>query len=322
MWCAQYLPLMATFGFSHSARVFLVLAVFIFLAPKLDLLFSGRLHHQVRRIQYVALLSGIILLISLMARYKHVFLKSEEIHFFYYAAATWQLFLIAILCFYTKIYSTPQKLFFFSLAELMISVFTVVPISGLTRTPPSTYDRFAKQFYESNVNDHLLIPASKSEVALDIDVRTELNAIKIIPRRNFPSHTHLDTFYHYINNTSRFNKLLSLPFVFASNGQTLEVNRIKLAYNSIEVDVTTEDSCQMVIQQTFYKRWRAEQPGNTPTAYDGVLLQTALKKGENKVRLFYYSKDLIIEAVISLLMLSILGIVIINQYRKQLCARL
>jgi hypothetical protein len=159
---------------------------------------------------------------------------------------------------------------------------------------------------------------SKRTLVPNIERGTEVKAFKKIPRYYFPSQTRLDTFYHYVNDTSRLNKLLSLPFVFASNGTVLKVNDIKLAYNSIDVDVTAEDICQMVIQQTFYKRWRAKQGENTPTAYDGVLLQTALKKGENKIRLFYYQKDLVIEAVISLLTLVILGIVIISQYRKQL----
>jgi len=317
MFCAKYLPLLGTFGFSHSLRIFFILGLFIWTTPKLGTLLTDINPRSIQRIRYASFLAGLILLVYLFADYPQTKLKTGLFRFSYYASAIWQLLLITTMCFSHKIYASSKRLFFFVATDLILSVFILFPIMGLSRTRSSTYNAYADRFYSSTLQENILSPASGFRQSLNIDPRTELNALKLIPRRNFPSNTRLDTFYHYLMDDSRYNKLLSLPVAFAANGTILKINKIDLGYNHIDIDVTAPDSCQMVIQQTFYKRWKSESMENRLSAYKGILLQVTLKKGINRVRLFYYRTDLITESIISVSMLLVICFCIIIQYRKQ-----
>jgi hypothetical protein len=317
MFCAKYLPLLGTFGFSHSVRIFLILGLFIWLTPKLGEFLTGINPRSIQRIRYASFLAGLILLAYLLADYPQTKLKAGVFRFSYYASAICQLLLIAALCFSPKIYAFSKRLFFFVAADLILSVFILFPIMGLSRTRPATYNAYADRFYRSSLRENLLSSPSENKRLLNIDPRTEVNVVKLIPRRNFPSNTRLDTFYRYLMDDSHYSKLLSLPVVFAANGAILKINKIDLGYNHINIDVTAPDSCQMVIQQTFYKRWKSENPENRLSAYKGILLQARLKKGINNIRLFYYKTDLMAEFIISISMLLAICVYIVVRYRRQ-----
>jgi hypothetical protein len=319
MWAARHLPLLDSFGFSHSVGIFFILAAFVWLGPQLDLLLSGQLDkRQIMLIRYGAGLAGLILLAWVIAGYHRVVFRTNIIRFFYYGSFLWQLFLLLILTFHVKIYGSIKRLFFFIAADLVISVLTVAPLTGFTLTSPAAYNRTAARFYQSDPKDFLMIPAARTAERYTIDKHTGINAIKIIPRRNFPSNTRSEAFYDYVRDSSRFARLRSLPFVFAADSTALTVHTIELGYNDMHIDVTAKNNCVMVIEQTYHKRWRADRPEYAPGAYEGVFLAVALKKGDNQVGLFYYREDLVIEAIISIITLIILGIILLRRYRTRI----
>jgi hypothetical protein len=328
MWSTRYLPLLDVFGFSHSVSIFLLLILFVWLAPGLDLFFSGettgkggeglnRTNDRLSAVRSAACLAGLVLVICLITGYHRVAFRTNLIRSFYYVSAAWQLFLLAVFYFFSKKGVSAGRLFFFILADLCLSVFTVAPLTGFTFTSPGTYNRSAAAFYQSDAKEFLMSPVVRAAKISKHDPRAEVNALKLTGRDNFPSNTRYDSFINYIRDSGRYDKLLSLPFVFADNGTGLQVRHIELGYNFIDIDVKAENNCRMVIQQTYHKRWKADRPEYAPSAYEGVFLQTPLRVGENKVRLFYYKKDLFVEAGISLAMLVVLGALILTGYRRK-----
>ncbi len=313
MWSARELPLMDAFGFSHSVGVFLLFVLFIWLLPKLDILFSGE--RRLRDLSYAARVAVVVLLVYLVAGYGRVVFRTNLVRIFYYSSALWQLALLLVLCFSGRIFLTTRRLFFFILVDLVISVGIVAPLTGFTLTSPGVYNRSVAVFYHSDAGDLLFDTAAKMKVIRGYDMRRQVNAFKVTGRWDFPSHTRSDTFANYIAVGRRYDSLLARPFVFAGNGVKLQVHRVRLGYNAIDVDVEAADSCQMVLQQTWYKRWRSAE--GVPSAYEGVFLSVPLKAGENRVHLFYYTRDLCIEAGVSILVLLVLIGVVIGRYWKR-----
>ena len=61
---------------------------------------------------------------------------------------------------------------------------------------------------------------------------------------------------------------------------------------------------------------------NAITNYKGILLKVKLNAGENKLRLYYYKKDLVIEYIISLTILIFSFLFIFyTQYKKNVYGR-
>jgi hypothetical protein len=317
MLSARYLPLMNAFGWSHSMGVFLVLPLFAWLLPKLELLFCGKLEGQPVVLRRGAFLAGVVILVWLMAGYGGRVFWAGIVKDFYYVSAVWQLLVLGLLYFSRRILTTPRSWLFFILTDLVVSAATLVPLTGLTLTSPKVYDRSAADFYRSDARDYLESPTAKMAALRDFDKRKQLNAFKITGRRDFPSYTRSDTFFRYVADDERYKRLFSLPFVFSDSGTPLQVHAIRLGYNFIDVDVRTGVACRMVLQQTYYPRWRATDPAFTPSAYAGVFLQVALRKGENQVRLVYYKKDLYFEAGISVITLILSLGILLSRYRKR-----
>lgn len=303
MWSAQYLPFMATFGFSHSVRVFLILAFLVWLAPPLTRLLQGISDDQARRIRKAAMVAGILLVIYLLIGATHLKFKTAPNRYFFYAGACWQLLLIGVLCFSKWIYGSGKRLFILVLVDLVMAVFTVIPVTSLSITPSSTYNRFASDFYTTDASKDLMVPVAAQRNSMVINPRTEVNALKLAIRPNFPSKTRLDTLYQYLKDPAHTSKLMSLPFLFTDDSTAIRVTRIDLRYNTINIDLIAADSCNLVLQQTFYQRWRSADPAHVPGIWQGVLLQVPLRKGENKVRLYYYHTDLLVESIIAVTVL-------------------
>ena len=162
---------------------------------------------------------------------------------------------------------------------------------------------------------NLALPIFKDSDRTSADFYKTVNAVKLIPRRNFPSNTRSEAYVKYLNDDKKYAQLLALPFAFSNNGTQLKFEKIDLNYNCINIDVTAEDTCQLVMQQVYYKRWKSTDAAKKTSAYDGVLLQADLKKGHNSVRLVYYCKDILWEAIISVLCLLLLSIFLFRKYR-------
>lgn len=315
MWCARHLPLMDAFGFSHSVSVFLLLAAFVWLAPKLDVLFSGEHPSLMRTIRLSVIGAVLVLIVCFVGEYHWVMAKKSLVRWFYYGSALWQLFLLGALYFSPRVRSSPNRLVLFILADLSLSTLTIAPLTGFTLTAPGVYNKFAEKFYQSDARDALAYPGERSEILPRRDPHTQINAFKSVSRRNFPSHTRMEVYYNYVLDKERCKKICSMPFVFAKDSTLLHVRDIELGYNFINVDVNAEDSCQMVIRQNYYSRWRSRGPEFAPSAWEGMFLQVPLRKGENRVRLYYYSRDLLVEAAISILTLFGLGIILFLRHR-------
>jgi hypothetical protein len=307
IWSAHHLPLLNAFGFSHSVSIFLFFAFFVWLLPKLDRVFSGTWKEWLPGLRWAAGVATLLLLVYLMAGYHRILFRNRDILVLYYACAFWQLFLLILLIFPARVLTTGGRVFWFILGDLMISVLFVAPWTGLSRTPPGVYNQSAAGFYRSSPEDVLMIPGKKLEKLKGFDQRKQVYAFKVTGIRYFVSHTRSDTFANYIDVDSRYRELLSLPFVFSDNGVRLRVDSIRLGYNFINADVWADDSCVMVMQQTYYRRWRAVDPDHKPFAYKGVFLAVPLRAGENRVRLYYYKWDLCMEAGISVVTLLVLG---------------
>jgi hypothetical protein len=297
--------------------VFLLLALFAWLLPKLDSFFGGKMAEQLPALRRGVCLAGGVILIYLVAAYRGVVFWAPIVKEFYYVSAAWQLLVLALFLFFCRPSTSARSLLFFILADLVVSAATLAPLTGLTLTPPKVYDRSAADFYRSDARDYLASPTAKVEALRDFDKRRQLNAFKITGLRDFPSYTKSDTFFRYVSNDERYNRLISLPFVFSDSGIRWKLHAIRLGYNYIEVDVQTEAACRMVLQQTYYPRWEATDPAYRPSPYAGVLMQVPLRKGENRVRLVYYKKDLYIEAGISVITLFLSLGVLLGRYWKR-----
>jgi hypothetical protein len=320
MWCADYLPLLGKFGFSHSVRIFLLFPIYILIAPHLDNLLSiQRKSSQIKKIRTASMASIVILLFYLVIELNQIKFRTELIKFLYYISAAWQLLLLSFLFYSSKIYSSALKICLITTLDLIISVFLVAPLTGLSKTPNAVYNRFASDFYQASTNDFLLFPQTRKKSSLKIDPRTEVNALKVIPRNDFPSNTRLEGLWNFIQDSSNFNFLFSKPFLFPENEVKIEIKNFTLGYNFINADVFAKDSTYIIIQQTFHPRWRSMNKENTITNYKGIFLKVKLNAGENKLRLYYYKKELIIEYIISLsvLIFSLLFI-LYNQYKKSI----
>jgi hypothetical protein len=172
------------------------------------------------------------------------------------------------------------------------------------------YNEAARRFYRSGFDFY----AGTAEKVRRWDPRREANAFKVVGRRNFPSNTRNDSLYRYIDLGDRYARLAALPFAWADNGSRLRFQTIRLGYSSIDLDVTADSACRMVLQQTYYSRWRSSDPRYTPSVYQGVLLQVPLMAGENHVRLYYYKTDLCAEAGISIVTLLVLAGTSLRRY--------
>jgi len=229
----------------------------------------------------------------------------------------WQLVLLGVLCFFRRIYGRPGWLLLFILGDLVCSVVMTTPLTGLTKTSPGTYNASAERFYSSDVKDLLFSSAGRIKEIRERDLRRDVNAMKIVGRNNFPSNTRLEAYYAYISDSNRYKNLIDKDFLFSDNGTGLKVRAVELGYNSIFVDVDAADTCGMVLQQPFYWRWKAERPEYVPGVYAGVFLRVPLKKGGNRVRLHYYSADLVVEGVISVIGILVAGSVLAVGVRKR-----
>ncbi|HTI93601.1 MAG TPA: hypothetical protein VL727_23545 [Puia sp.] len=318
MWAAKNLPLLGAFGFSHCAGIFLTLGLLVWLAPRLDNLFSDGMRSEVKRLRLAGCAAGVILVICIIAERWIPFtvVRSSPIAFyFYYVSAVWQLLLVAGLLLFKDLYRSRGRLFLLILADLVVSVLLVAPLTGFGLTRPRVYNTFAEHFYAFNANEQLMIPAAGRE-KLPVEDHSDVNAVKLILPARFPSNTRLDTFCRFVSDSGRYRELLEKPFVFSDDGTVLNVSHIELGYNYIHIDVRAEDSSQLVVQQTYHKRWRAERPEYNPLVWRGIYLQVPLKRGENRVRLYYYKRDLVIEAVISLGSLIVLAGILFGYYRR------
>jgi hypothetical protein len=316
MWCADYIPLLGKFGFSHSVRIFLVFPIYIWLIPKLNILFSDQRSSYIKKIRSAAIIAGIILLSYLILNFNHTNFRTDLVRLFYYTSACWQLFFISILIFSSKIYASVTRICFIIALDLIISVFTVAPITGLSKTSSFVYNHFASDFYKTNTNDLLLLPEKRDKSLLEIDSHSEINALKLIPRNDFPSNTRNETFRRFLQDTSNFNFLFAKPFIFALDNSDLKIQNFELGYNFINAKVFTKNSCYAIIQQTFHPRWRSQYSEHRVTNYKGILLKIKLDAGENKLRLYYYKTDLQIEYLISLSALLFTVLYIFIQYKK------
>ena len=303
MWSARHLPLMATFGFSHCMAIFIELAIVVWLAPRLDLFFSDSPVFRRKALRNAARMAMFILLVFLAIAYPRTSFRTDSVRLLYLLSAGGQLAMLGLLGFSDKILKSGGRWVIFVIADLVFCVWMVVPLTGLTLTSPAVYNASAAAFYRRAVPGFLLSPAAKMAAIRQHDPRREVNAMKMPGRPNFPSNTRSDTLFRYLGTDDNDRKMLSLPFVFSDNGVPLKVHAISLGYNFIDVDVHAGGDCRMVFQQTYYQRWKAVAPGRDPTAYQGIFLQTSLSTGENRVRLFYYKKDLFIEGCISALTL-------------------
>jgi hypothetical protein len=307
IWSAHHLPFMDAFGFSHNVSIFLLFALFVWLLPKLDHVFSGGWKEWLPGLRWAAGIATLLLLLYLMAGFHRIVFRTGAFRGIYYTCAFWQLFLLFLLIFPVRVLTSGSRVFWFILGDLMISVLAVAPLTGLSLTPPGVYNRSAAAFYRSSAGDVLLSPGKKLKEWESFDMRKQVKAFKITGIRDYPSHTRSDTFANYIAVDTRYRELLSLPFVFSDSGVQLRVDGIRLGYNFINVDVWAENSCRMVMQQTYYRRWKAADPNYKPFAYKGVFLAVPLRAGENRVRLYYYKWDLCIEGGISVVTLLVLG---------------
>ena len=249
-----------------------------------------------------AFFAGLVIIVWLIAGYGRRVFWAGIVRDFYYVSAAWQLFVLALLYFSRRILTTARGWLFFILTDLVVSAATLAPLTGLTSTSPKVYDRSAAEFYRSDARDYLASPEAKTAALEDFDKRKQVNAFKIAGRRDFPSYTKSDTFSNYVAADERYKRLFSLPFVFSDSGVQWRVEAIRLGYNFIDVDVRAEMACRMVLQQTYYPRWRAVDPAYTPSAYAGVLLQVPLKGGRTGSGLSIIKKTYISNQVFRLLL--------------------
>lgn len=319
IWCADYLPLLGKFGFSHSVRVFLLFPIFIWIAPQLDTLFSPETNAQnIRKLRSSALTCAIILLTFLVIEFQHIQFKNTLIRSFYYISAGWQLFFLIALFSLKYIYTSAFKICSIIALDLIITVLSVAPLSGLSKTPNSVYNQFADNFYKPRTNEILLYPNLRNKQALNVDLHSEINAWKLIPRNDFSSNTRLDTLYRFMQDPKNFDFLYSKPFVFTEDNINIEVKNLELGYNYINADIYTKDTASLIIQQSFHQRWRSKHPENSISDYKAILLKVKLNAGENKLRLYYYKKDLLIESIISLsVLLFLISNIIYTYYKKK-----
>jgi hypothetical protein len=316
MWSARHLSYLDAFGFSHSVRVFILIAFIVWMLPKLDILFSDRLGERVWGLRRSAAVAAVVLGVYLVVEWHQVYFRTNINKVFYCVSAIWQLGLLLLLCFPRWMGGLPGRAFWFVLADLIVSVLMTAPLTGFSLTPPGVYNRFATAFYGNAAEGSLFSPEAKLRSLRDYDRRSEVNAFKIPGRPVFPSNTRSDLFFEYMQTAGRRDSLLALPFVFADNGLRLAVRDIRLGYNFVDVDVEAADSCHMVFQETYYSRWKAVDPGYSVSAYRGVLLQVPLRAGRNHVQLYYYKSDLEIEAAVSIMTLLLLGGVVFRRYQK------
>ena len=319
IWAARNLPLLGAFGFSHSVGIFLMLGLFVWLAPRLDSVFSNGIVAESKRLRWAGFAAGVIIVIYAIVgrRIPSTAVRSSRVDlYFYYGSVIWQLLLVTVLFFFKDLYRTRGRLFLFILVDMVVSVLLVAPLTGFGITRPRVYNRFAEHFYAFNVNEQLMMPVAGSREKLVLDDHSEVNAVKLIPPANFPSNTRLDTFYRFVSDSGKYKELLGKPFVFSDGGTMLNVRHVELGYNYINIDVKAEDSCQMVVQQTWHQRWRAERPEYDPSVWMGIYLKIPLKEGENRVRLYYYKKDLVTEAAVSFGLLMVLAGILFVYYRQ------
>ena len=308
MWCARNVPLMGKFSFSHTVWIFVVLCLLVWIAAWLDRLFSRAVDPS--RMRLAAGVAGLLVVVAVVMCGGSGNFRDDLVREFFYVSAVWQLVLLGVLCFYRGIYDRPGRLLLFILGDLVCSVVIMAPLTGLTRTSPGTYNASAARFYRSDAGDLLFATAGRIKEMGEHDPRRDVNAMKVVGRYNFPSSTRLEAYYAYVSDSCRYKKLINKDFLFSDNGTGLKVRAVELRYNSIFVDVDAADSCGMVLQQTYYWRWKAERPEYAPGIdSSGVFLRVPLKKGGNRVRLYYYSDDLAVEGVISVVVLVVIGIV-------------
>jgi hypothetical protein len=257
-----------------------------------------------------------LLAVYLLARVDRSLLKTKLLCFFYYISCGWQLVVLGVLCFCPWVYRRGSRLYVLVLADIVVSVFAMMPLAGLTITSPRTYDRSAAAFYREDAGAFLLIPGAGAERGDRRDRHTEVNAMKVTGRRNFPSHTLSQVYFDYVWGP-RYPAVASRPFVFATDSTRLRVSAIDLGYNYISVDVEAADSCQMLIRQTYYDRWRVRDGAYRLYQAEGGFMGVSLRPGVNRVRLYYYSGDLVVEGVISVVVLVVIGIVLVVGERKR-----
>lgn len=301
MFCAEYIPLLGKFGFSHSTRIFLLFPLYIWMAPKLDRLFAIKQNKSiVRKIKLASIMSIIILLVYIFIELPHANFKTQLIRNFYYLAAGWQIAYLGALICSSKIYSSAINIYIIIIIDLIVSILTVSPLTGLSKTPPYVYNQFSDKFYSASATPFLLYPNLREQSRLNVDSHSEINALKIIPRNDFPSNTRLDTLYKFLQDSSNFNFLFNNPFLFSENKSELKIKNLELGYNFINATIISNDTGNVVIQQTIHPRWKSKNLQNSIANYKGVFLKVKIIPGENNISLYYYKTDLQIEYIISI----------------------
>lgn len=313
MWSARYLPLLNAFGFSHSVGVFLVMAAFVWLAPRLDRVFDGYetgAAEEVRRLGRVRAvglaMAGLLVIVWVMG-YPGVRAMSGTIRLMYLVSGVWQLALLVVLGCSAALLTTGRRLFLFVAMDLVGSILTVAPLTGFTVTSPARYDRSVAAFYRSDAGEFLSDTTGKVDRIRQRNRKKDVNVMKIVGRNNFPSHTQSDTFFNYVLDKERYDGMLAKPFVFAADSTPLDIRELRLEYNRIGAVVEAQRDCDLVIQQTYYHRWRSDQPEYQPFVYKGVFMAVRLRKGINRIMLYYDSEDLWVAWIISAATLLVLA---------------
>lgn len=318
LFSANNFLLLNKFGFSHGVRVFLVMATFIFLTPAMDRLFTNLEKTQIKKIKKIA----IYILISLTA-YLLIMISQNSFHFiynysnlFYISSVVFEFIILFFIIFLSHIFfEQPKLVMLFIVGDMLVSVFLTIPITGLSKVHPSVYNQYAEKFYNINANTDLLNVVKANSAYLNS--HNGLNAFKIIPNDSYTSNTHFESYFKYISDSNNYKKLLSSPFAFKNDSTQIQIEKINLGYNFIDIDVKADKSCQLIIQQNYYKRWKSRSANNKLSAYNNVLMQVSINKGANQIRLYYYADDILLESVISIICIILSFSYLIFQSRKK-----
>lgn len=302
MWCAQYVPLLGTFGFSHSVRVFIVLAAFVWLAPALKKIFEDVSAREIKSIKATALLAGMVLAAMLYIGLFKAAFNTRLYQYFYFVGLSWQLLLVATVLISPPRFFKAKYLFGFILIDLAVSTLSLTPLTGLSKNKPSVYNQYAHEFYQLDAATWLMHPELKTPEMMITDSTREVNANKLIPSNGFASNTRSEAYMQYVSDKDRRETLVKLPFAFSADSTPVNITQLDLNYNSIHISAEAANNCMLVLQQTFYTRWHNAN-GIPLSPHEGVFLQVPLQKGPNKIDLYYKKTDFLIEASISVAML-------------------
>lgn len=285
----KFLPLMAVFKWSASARVYVIIlfiAAAIYQLNKQDINLS-KLNIRILKYICVFMLLGIVVVFLLTNKYA-VFETKLHYKLFFLNTVIQIILWVLAMVFIKQLLTKKYWLLLFIVVDLFVNYNIAMAVSGVGNVKPSIFNKYAASFYNQQPDEYLKKSLAENRKLYMFDPWSNHNASKIMNGATFLMSNTIFSGYEkmFVVDTANESILRNNAFVFSDDVDSLTINTINLSYLAINLNINCKTSGNIIIQQNNYYRWK-EVNGLPINTWKNCFMQIPVKAGNNNINLQY-----------------------------------